>query len=89
MTSSANTPSINSATTSTAPAISPPSPRRLDLGLTPSGPNGDSSRSSSGGSTTLSASSSPGIPPDLDESNPPTIVPTPPGVAILGNVLII
>ncbi|XP_046457106.1 histone deacetylase complex subunit SAP130-like isoform X1 [Daphnia pulex] len=87
MTSSVNTPSINSATISAAPAISPPSPRRLDLGLTPGGPNGDSSRSSSGGSTTLSASSSPGIPPDLDESNPPTIVPTAPGAAILGKAL--
>ena len=84
MSSSVNTPSTNSATTSATPIISPPSPRRLDLGLTPGGPNGDSSRSSSGGSTTLSASSSPGIPPDLDESNPPTSVQTTPGSAILG-----
>lgn len=84
MTSTTSTPSTNSAATSVSstPAISPPSPRRLDLGLTPGGPNGDSSRSSSGGSTTLSASSSPGIPPDLDESNPPTNVAT--ASAILG-----
>jgi len=53
------------------PAVSPPSPRpRMELALTPGGPNGDSSRSSSGGSTTLSASSSPGIPADVDENNP-------------------
>merc|ERR550534_1525140 len=70
MTSSSVTTSA-STSLSTVPAVSPPSPRpRIELALTPSGPNGDSSRSSSGGSTTLSASSSPGIPADVDENNP-------------------
>lgn len=89
MTSVASTTPTSSSTASVSstPAISPPSPRRLDLGLTLGGPNGDSSRSSSGGSTTLSASSSPGIPPDPDESNPATNVTTSQGSAILGKAL--
>ncbi|XP_059351541.1 histone deacetylase complex subunit SAP130-like isoform X2 [Daphnia carinata] len=84
---SATPTSSSTASVSSTPAISPPSPRRLDLGLTLGGPNGDSSRSSSGGSTTLSASSSPGIPPDLDESNPTASVTTSQGSAILGKAL--
>ena len=44
-------------------------------------------RSSSGGSTTLSASSSPGIPADMDESQPPINLTTLSASAILGKAL--
>ena len=59
----------SSAAVSTTATISPQSPRRLELGAIPPAGHGDSSRSSSGGSTTLSASSSPGIPVEIDENN--------------------